>query len=98
VSPSAEEQPPFAFEEAPEVLEYLRGREGSDYLQFVGEGEFGSAWIAWEDETLYFTSESGLRIADHSAFLFARKCLGDDAYTIHPVDRSAVAYLDDVVS
>jgi hypothetical protein len=98
VSPSADERPPIAFEDVPELLEYLRGGEGSDYLQFLGDGEFGSAWVAWEDGTLYFTSESGLRITDQSAFLFAQKCLEADAYTVHPVDRSAVAYLDEVVS
>lgn len=98
VTKSVDEQPSIALEDATEMLAYLRSTEGSDYLQFVGDGEFGHAWIAWEDETLYFTSKSGLRIADQSAFLFAQKCLRSDAYTLHPVDRSAVAYLDDIVS
>jgi hypothetical protein len=98
VTSSSGEHHRLTFEGAEELLEYLRDSDGPTYLQFVGDGAFGQAWIAWVDETLYFTSESGLRITDQSAFLFARKCLEADTYTVHPVDRSAVAYLDEVVS
>jgi hypothetical protein len=97
VTPSSGEHHRLTFEGAKELLEHLRDGDGPTYLQFVGNGEFGQAWIAWEDGRLYFTSESGLRIADQSAFLFAQKCLAADAYTVHPVDRSAVAYLDEVL-
>jgi hypothetical protein len=88
----------ISFDDPGELLDYLRGDVGADYLHFTGEGEFGEAWIAWEGETLYFTSESGLRIQNHSAFLFAQQCLDAEEYNVRPVSRSAVAYLDELVS
>jgi cellulase/cellobiase CelA1 len=94
----AEERRRVDFEDAEDLMRYLRDDGQPDYLRFVGDGDFGQAWLAWEDEQLYFTSESGLRIQNQSAFLFAQECLDADTYTLTPVNRSAVEYLDELVS
>jgi hypothetical protein len=96
--PPAEERDRLRFESVEDLVRYLRDGAESDYLRFSGDGDFGQAWIAWEDEELYFTSESGLRIQDQSAVLFAQQCLDSDAYVVTPVDRSTVRYLDELVT
>jgi len=77
---------------------YRRDGVESDYLQCSGDGDFGQAWIAWEEEERYFTSESGLRIQTESAVLFAKQCLDADTDVVRPVDRSTVRYLEELVT